>query len=38
MMIFFLAHHFGGKEKAVLFMKNCTAFTAQFETDLGYMF
>jgi hypothetical protein len=38
MTIFFLAYHFGGKEKVVLFMKNCTTFTAQFETDLGYMF
>ena len=38
MTIFFLAYHFDGKEKAVLFMKNCTTFTAPFETDLGYMF
>jgi len=38
MTIFFLAYHFNGKEKAVLFMKNCTTFTALFETDLGYVF
>jgi hypothetical protein len=38
MTIFFLAYHFGSKEKAVLFMKNCMTFTAPFETGLGYMF
>ena len=32
-----LAYHVDGKEKAVLFMKNCTTFTAPFKTDLGYM-
>jgi hypothetical protein len=38
MTIFFLAYHFGSKEKAVLFIKNCMTFTALFETGLGYMF